>query len=59
LDPRTKASEDGQQLVRHFIGPYPLTGQGVVAILRRRVLAAIDTGHVELEPGREGERSPP
>src|SRR3546814_5251989 len=29
--------------------------QGVVAILRRRVLEAIDLGHVELEPGMEGD----
>lgn len=41
--------------MRHFIGAKPLTRQGVVQILRRRVLAAIDLGHVELEPGREGE----
>jgi hypothetical protein len=44
--------------VRQFIGAKPLTRQGVVAILRRRVLAAIDAGHVELEPGREGETAP-
>lgn len=43
----------GQQVVRHYLGTKPLTRQGVVALLRRRVLAAIDCGHVELEPGRE------
>lgn len=51
----TRGAGEGQQLVRHFIGAKPLTRQGVVQILRRRVLAAIDLGHVELEPGREGE----
>jgi len=45
----------GQQIVRHYLGAKPLTRQGVVAILRRRVLAAIDLGHVELEPGMEGD----
>jgi integrase len=50
-----KGKEERQQLIEHFIGPNPLTRQGVVAILRRRVLAAIDAGQVELEPGREGE----
>jgi hypothetical protein len=45
----------GQSLVRHYIGDKPLTRQGVVAILRRRVLEAIDWGLVELEPGMEGE----
>ncbi|AKM12081.1 MULTISPECIES: tyrosine-type recombinase/integrase [Sphingomonadales] len=45
----------GQQIVRHYIGAKPLTRQGVVAILRRRVLEAIDLGHVELEPGMEGD----
>lgn len=44
----------GQQVVRHYIGAKPLTRQGVVASLRRRVLAAIDLGQVELEPGMEG-----
>ncbi len=44
-----------QQIVRHYVGDKPLTRQGVVAILRRRVLAAIDLGYVELEPGREGD----
>jgi len=46
---------EGQRLVRHFIGDKALTRQGVVAILRRRVLEAIDLGHVELEPGMEAE----
>src|SRR3546814_12539651 len=45
----------GQRVVRHYIGAQSLTRQGVVAILRRRVLAAIDLGHVELEPGMEGD----
>ena len=44
----------GQQVVRHYIGAKPLTRQGVVAILRRRVLEAVDLGHVELELGMEG-----
>src|SRR3546814_8506622 len=43
----------GQRVVRHYIGAKSLTRQGVVAILRRRVLEAIDLGHVELEPGME------
>ncbi|MDP3673834.1 MAG: tyrosine-type recombinase/integrase [Novosphingobium sp.] len=45
----------GQQIVRHYIGDRPLTRQGVVAILRRRVFEAIDLGHVDLEPGMEGD----
>lgn len=45
----------GQRVVRHYIGAKSLTRQGVVAILRRRVLEAIDLGHVELEPGMEGD----
>ncbi len=49
------AGNEGQQVVRHFIGHKALTRQGVVAILRRRVLEAIDLGHVELEPGMESE----
>jgi len=51
----TDSGREGQQIVRHFLGAKCLTRQGVVAILRRRVLAAIDLGHVELEPGMEGE----
>ena len=51
----THAGIEGQQIVRQFIGAKPLTRQGVVGILRRRVLAAIDLGHVEMEPGIEGE----
>lgn len=51
----SKLDGEGQQIQRHFIGKKPLTRQGVVAILRRRVLAAIDLGLVELEPGIEGE----
>jgi integrase len=45
----------GQSLVRNYIGDKPLTRQGVVAILRRRVLEAIDWGLIELEPGMERE----
>ncbi|QDK35914.1 tyrosine-type recombinase/integrase [Sphingomonas sp. IC081] len=45
----------GQQIVRHYIGAKPLTRQGVVALLRRRVLEAVDLGHVEFEPGMEGD----
>jgi integrase len=45
----------GQQIQRYYIGKKPLTRQGVVAILRRRLLEAIDLGHVELEAGMEGE----
>lgn len=48
-------AEGAGTVVTHHLGARPLTRQGVVAILRRRVLDAIDLGHVELEPGREGE----
>lgn len=41
--------------MRHFIGANALTRQGVVAILRRQVLEAIDLGHVKLERGTETE----
>jgi hypothetical protein len=41
----------GQRLVRHYIGAKPLTRQGVVAILRRRVLEAVDLGLSSLSPG--------
>jgi len=51
----TASGRAGQQLVRYFLGDKPLTRQGVVAILRRRVLQAIDAGHVVPEPGLEGE----
>src|SRR3546814_15182206 len=37
------------------MGAKSLTRQGVVAIRGRRVLEAIDLGHVELEPGMEGD----
>lgn len=50
----SRADRHGQQTVRHYVGAKTLTRQGVVAILRRRVLEAIDLGHVELEPGMEG-----
>ncbi|SLK10620.1 tyrosine-type recombinase/integrase [Novosphingobium mathurense] len=43
----------GQQTVRNYVGDRPLTRQGVVAILRRRAIAAIELGHVQLEPGRK------
>lgn len=45
----------GQQTQRHYIGKKPLTRQGVVTILRRRVLEAVDLGLVELEPGTESD----
>lgn len=45
----------GQQIVRHYIGDKSLTRQGVVAILRRRVLVAVDLGYVDLEPDMEGD----
>ena len=51
----SKRDGDGQQIQRHFIGETALTRQGVVAILRRLVYAAIDLGLVQLEPGMEGE----
>jgi integrase len=51
----SRADDEGQQIQRYFIGAKALTRQGVVAILRRRVLRAIDLGLVELEPGMEGE----
>lgn len=51
----TDGGDAGQQVVRHYIGEKPLTRQGVVSILRRRVLEAIDLGLVELAPGMEGE----
>lgn len=50
------SARDGRLMARqHWIGDKALTRQGVVAILRRRVLAAIDAGLVQLEPGREAE----
>lgn len=49
------AENDGQQIVRYFIGGKALTRQGVVAILRRRTCTAIDLGQVEVEPGMEGD----
>ncbi len=49
----TALEETGQQLMRHYIGNNGLTRQGVVAILRRRALQAIDLGHVEIAPGEE------
>ena len=45
--------EGEEAIVRVFVGTSALTRQGVVAILRRRVRAAIDLGLVELEPGSE------
>ncbi|MCX7283855.1 MAG: tyrosine-type recombinase/integrase [Novosphingobium sp.] len=41
--------------VRHYVGRNSLTRQGVVAILRKRALDAIDEGHVEIPPGEEVE----
>ena len=49
------AAGEGQPSVRHYVGAKALTRQGVVAILRRRVLHAIDAGLIELEPGVEGQ----
>jgi len=49
------AGGQGEQKARPYLGAKALTRQGVVAILRRRVLRAIDLGTVELEPGMEGE----
>lgn len=43
----------GRRIVRHCIGAKPLTRQGVVAILRRRVLEAVDLGLVEVDHGME------
>lgn len=47
------ARRDGgpQEPLRYFVGARPLSRQGVVAILRRRVLAANDLGHFHIEPG--------
>ena len=50
-----KPDEAGQQVQRLCIGTKALTRQGVVGILRRRVLTAVDLGLVELEAGMEGE----
>lgn len=50
-----RTGQDGAHVVRHCLGARPLTRQGVVTILRSRLLAAIDADHVDLEPGREGE----
>ena len=47
--------DGGLAAVQHWIGDKALTRQGVVAILRRRVMAAIDAGLIELEPGMEAE----
>ena len=48
-----RADATGQQVQQQFLGTRPLTRQGVVAILRRRVRQAIDLGLVAVEPGRE------
>lgn len=45
----------GGEVARAYLGTKALTRQGVVAILRRRVLRAIDSGTLELEGGVEGE----
>lgn len=42
-------------LARYAIGEGPLTRQGIGAIYKRLVCAAIDAGLVEVEPGREGD----
>ncbi|SMD09717.1 Site-specific recombinase XerD [Novosphingobium sp. B1] len=41
--------------IRHFVGRNSLSRQGVVAILRKRALDAIDAGLVEIPPGEEVE----
>ncbi len=51
----SKPDRYGQQVQRQYLGGQPLTRQGVVAILRRRLLQAIDLGLLELEPGTEGD----
>lgn len=51
----SSAGGQGAQAARPYLGTKALTRQGVVAILRRRVLHAIESGTVELEPGAEGE----
>lgn len=45
----------GTPQVRHYVGGNALTRQGVVSIMRRRALDAIDQGHVVLPPGEEAE----
>jgi len=51
----TPGAAEGQHIARHFIGAKPLTRQGVVQILRRRVEAAIEFGEVTIALGRKGE----
>jgi integrase len=41
--------------IRYSIGEGPLTRQGIAAIYKRLVWAAIDAGQVEVAPGKEGE----
>lgn len=48
-------AREGDEAFRFWVGDKGLTRQGVVAILRRRVLAAIDAGLIVLEPGMEAE----
>ena len=52
----TRKSADGAaEVMRYHVGSKPLTRQGVVAILRRRLFHAIDLGYIELEVGTEGD----
>lgn len=53
LSHRTRAGFTRE--VRHYVGGNALTRQGVVAILRKRALEAIEQGHVKLPPGEEVE----
>jgi integrase len=53
LNHRTRAGLTRE--VRHYVGGNALTRQGVVAILRKRALDAIEQGHVKLPPGEEVE----
>lgn len=50
-----KSGAGDSAIMRHYIGEKPLTRQGVVAILRRRLHRAIDLGHIEVELGTEGD----
>lgn len=54
----TTLDETGQQLVRHYIGSKELTRQGVVWILRRRAIEAVERGHAEMTPGEDGAAIP-
>lgn len=53
LSHRTRAGLTRE--VRHYVGGNALTRQGVVAILRKRALDAIEQGHVKIPLGEEVE----